>query len=123
MAELCLETSDTRIQVLSHTAICRYPNGSCPSAVRRKNPTHHYWVSPQKRTLTPKRFERLRSFCALTKRHSGPSLHDVRLAEGTIHLMAGKPGLTVKIAHPPRLVRLRRRFTFPFARGVIFLVV
>ncbi len=79
-------------------------------------------MSPQKRTLTPKPFERLRSYCALTKRHSGPSLHDVRLAEGTIRWMAGKRGLRVKIAHPGRLVRLRRRFTFPFARVVIFFV-
>src|ERR1039457_5996122 len=48
VAELCLETSDTRIQVLSHTAICRYPNESCPSAVGRKNPTHHYCLGDLK---------------------------------------------------------------------------
>ena len=32
VAELCLETSDTRIQVLSHTSIGRLPTRFCPSA-------------------------------------------------------------------------------------------
>ena len=45
VAELCLETSDTRIQVLSHTAFGRLPTRGCPSAWQSMNPTDHYWVT------------------------------------------------------------------------------